>query len=76
MCRVLYVSNCTHSWLIGHVTNQGDIIEQLHIKTVRFIMTSHKNQIVNLVATRALINARSPMGANVTYLIFKYGIVL
>ena len=49
MRQVLHVSNCTHRWLLGTLSNQGDTIEQLHVKT-RY----HTNPIVKLVATRAL----------------------
>ena len=74
--RVLHVSNCTHRWMLGPLSGQVNITEQLHVMTTKQIHNSivHCNSIVRLVANRALHCARSPMGANVAYLRCKYGV--
>ena len=62
--------------MLGPLSGQVNITEQLHVMTTKHIHNSivHCNPIVRLVANRALHCARSPMGANVAYLRCKYGV--
>ena len=73
--RVIQLPYCTHRWLLGPLSGQCNIIEQLHCKTVRFIVRgiNHTNPIVKLICKIALTSARSPVGANMAFLRCKYG---
>ena len=73
--RVIQLPYCTHRWLLGPLSGQRNIIEQLHCKTVRFIVRgiNHTNPIVKLICNIALTSARSPVGANMAFLRCKYG---
>ena len=37
--RVLHVSNCTHRWMLGPLSGQVNITEQLHVMTIQSIFT-------------------------------------
>lgn len=76
MRRILHVPKCTHRWLLGPLSGQINIVEHLHVKTLRYIniCIRHENPVVRLVGNRALVSARSPMGANVAYLKHHYSI--
>ena len=73
--RVIQLPYCTHLWLLGPLSGQCNIIEQLYCKTVRFIVhgMNHTNPIVKLICKIALTSARSPVGANMAFLRCKYG---
>ena len=73
--RVIQLPYCTRRWLLGPLSGQGNIIEQLHCKTVRFIVRgiNHTNPIVKLIYNISLISARSPLGANMSCLSCKCG---
>ena len=62
--------------LLGPLSVQVNITEQLHVMTTKHIHNSivHCNSIVRLVANQALHCARSPMWENVAYLRCKYGV--
>ena len=62
--------------MLGPLSGQVSITEQLHVKTKKHIhnFIVHCNPIVRLVANRALHCARFPMGPNVAYLKCKYGV--
>ena len=74
--RILHVPHRTHIWLLGPLSGQTNIVEQLHTKTFRFLCSAmtHSNTVVRALVNRALSSAQSPMGAQIANLRYVYGI--
>ena len=74
--RIVHVPYRTHRWLLGPLSGQTNIVEQLYTKTFRFLYSAmtHSNTIVRALVNRALSSAQSPMGAQIAYLRYVYGI--
>ena len=71
--QILHVPYRTDRWLLGPLSGQTNIVEQLHTKTFRFLHSAmtHSNTIVRALVNRALSSAQS-LGAQIAYLRYVY----
>ena len=74
--QILHVPYRTHRWLLGPLSGQTNIVEQLHTKTFCFLYSAmtHSNTIVRALVNKALSSAQSPMEAEIASLGYVYGI--
>ena len=74
--RILNLPHDAHTWLLGPLLKQNHIKKQFIVRTLRFLfcMLKSHNGIVQVCTLNSLSNANSPMGSNLFFLRFKYGI--
>ena len=75
--RIFNLPYRTHTWLLGPLIGKYHISVQLYVKTLRFThyMLNSTNPIVSYIGHLAKSNSSSPIGKNMAYLRYKYGIL-
>ena len=75
--KILKLPYRCHSWLLGPLMQQCHISAQLHVKTIKFIyqMLMNSNSIVAYIARRGCMFSNSPLGRNISFFRYKYGII-